>query len=148
MTGPMRSLPPEDAGTAAAEFAVVFPLLLLVLVGVVFVGRLATAEGQVEGAARDAARAASARRTVANAGAAARVEAEAALRAGGVTCRRLDARTDTSEFEPGGSVAVSVNCQVSLADLDLLGLPGSTTRTATARAPIDLYRGTGDGGGG
>ena len=57
-------------------------------------------------------------------------------------------RTDTSEFEPGGSVAVSVTCQVSLADLDLLGLPGSTTRTATARAPIDLYRGTGDGGGG
>jgi Flp pilus assembly protein TadG len=142
---PEEALPkaPGDAGTAAAEFAVVFPLLLLVLVGVVFVGRLATAEGQVEGAARDAARAASARRTVANAAAAARVEAEAALRAGGVTCQRLDVRTDTSQFEAGGSVAVSVTCQVSLADLDLLGLPGSTTRTATARAPIDLYRSTG-----
>jgi Flp pilus assembly protein TadG len=133
----------RDGGTAAAEFAVVFPLLLLVLVGVVFVGRLATAEGQVEGAARDAARAASARRSVTAAGQAARVEAEVSLANGGVSCRRLDVRTDTSQFEPGGSVAVSVTCQVSLADLDLLGLPGSTTRTATARAPIDLYRGTG-----
>ena len=113
------------------------------LVGVVFVGRLATAEGQVEGAARDAARAASARRSVTAAGQAARVEAEASLQDGGVSCRRLDVRADTSQFEPGGSVAVTVTCQVSLADLDLLGLPGSTTRTATARAPIDLYRGTG-----
>ena len=94
-----RRMRPQDAGTAAAEFAVVFPLLLLVLVGVVFVGRLATAEGQVEGAARDAARAASARRTVANAAAAARVEAEATLRAGGVTCQRLDVRTDTRSEE-------------------------------------------------
>jgi Flp pilus assembly protein TadG len=145
MTRPDEALPKArgDGGTAAAEFAVVFPLLLLVLVGVVFVGRLATAEGQVEGAARDAARAASARRSPANAGQAARVEAEAALRAGGVTCQRLDVRIDTSRFEPGGSVAVSVTCQVSLAGLDLLGLPGSTTRTATARAPIDLYRSTG-----
>jgi len=141
-TRPTRPARADDAGTAAAEFAVVFPLLLLVLVGVVFVGRLATAEGQVEGAARDAARAASARRSVPNAAQAARVEAEASLRAGGVTCRRLDVHTDTSDFEPGGTVAVSITCRVSLADLDLLGLPGSTTRTATARAPIDLYRGT------
>jgi Flp pilus assembly protein TadG len=137
-----RRLSP-DAGTAAAEFAVVAPLLLLMIVAVVFVGRLARAEGQVEGAARDAARAAAARRTSEAATDAARVEAEAALRAAGVTCRNLVVDVDNAQFHPGGSVAVEVTCTVSLADLELLGLPGSTTRSATARAPIDLYRGTG-----
>jgi Flp pilus assembly protein TadG len=133
----------REAGTAAAEFAVVAPLLLLMIVAVVFVGRLARAEGQVEGAARDAARAAAARRTSEAATDAARVEAGAALRAAGVSCRSLGVAVDASQFRAGGSVAVRVTCTVSLADLDLLGLPGSTTRSATARAPIDLYRQTG-----
>jgi Flp pilus assembly protein TadG len=122
---------------------VVAPLLLLLLVGVVLVGRVARAEGQVEGAARDAARAAAARRTPTTAAAAAREEATAALRRAGVTCRSLRVAVDTGSFHPGGSVAAQLTCQVSLADLELLGLPATTTRVATSRAPIDLFRGTG-----
>jgi Flp pilus assembly protein TadG len=133
----------SDEGAAVAEFAVVAPLLLLVLVAVVFVGRLASAEGQVEGAARDAARAAAARRTGAAAAGAARAEAAATLSASTVTCRRLGVTVDTADFRPGGSVTVTVDCLVSLADLDLLGVPGATTRSATVTAPIDLYRRSG-----
>jgi Flp pilus assembly protein TadG len=132
-----------EAGAAVAEFAVVAPLLLVLLLGVVFVGRLARAEGQVEGAARDAARAAAARRTTAAATTAARVEAAAALDASGVSCREMGVAVATAGFQAGGAVTVTVTCVVSLANLDLLGLPGSTTRRATATAPIDLFRGTG-----
>ncbi|HKE98487.1 MAG TPA: TadE/TadG family type IV pilus assembly protein [Actinomycetes bacterium] len=132
-----------EHGAAAAELAVVAPLLLVLLAGVVFAGRLARAEGQVEGAARDAARAAAARRTTAAATAAAQEEAEASLRAAGITCAPLGVAVDTGRFHPGGAVGVQVTCTVSLADLQLLGLPGATTRRAAAQAPIDLYRGTG-----
>lgn len=133
----------REAGAAVAEFAVVAPLLLVLLAGVVFAGRLARAEGQVEGAARDAARAAAARRTSAAATGAARAEAAAALAASGVSCRQMNVAVTTAGFQPGGSVTVAVTCVVSLANLDLLGIPGSTTRRATATAPIDLYRRTG-----
>jgi Flp pilus assembly protein TadG len=133
----------SETGAAVAEFAVVAPLLLILLVGVVFVGRLARAEGQVEGAARDAARAAAARRTSAAATTAARTEAAAARAAAGVSCRQMGVSVATAGFQAGGAVTVTVTCVVSLANLDLLGVPGSTTRRASATAPIDLYRGSG-----
>jgi Flp pilus assembly protein TadG len=140
---PARGHRPGERGAAAAELAVVAPLLLLLLAAVVFVGRLARAEGQVEGAARDAARAAAARRTPTAAGVAAQAEAEAALRAAGITCSPLAVALDTGRFRPGGAVGVQVTCTVSLRDLELLGLPGATTRRATVEAPIDRFRGTG-----
>src|SRR5262245_12373443 len=106
-----------ERGTAAAELAVAAPLLLLLVVAAVFVGRLARAEGQVEGAVRDAARAAAARRTPVAATAAAQAEASASLQAAGLTCQRFDVVVDTSAFDAGGSVAVRLTCQVSLVNL-------------------------------
>src|SRR5215218_4738046 len=94
----------RETGAAVAEFAVVAPLLLILLVGVVFVGRLARAEGQVEGAARDAASAA--------ATTAARTEAAAALAAAGVSCRQMGVSVATAGFQAGGAVTVTVTCVV------------------------------------
>jgi Flp pilus assembly protein TadG len=132
-----------ERGTAVAELAVVAPLLVIVLLAVVFAGRLVQAEGRVEGAARDAARAASVRRTPAAAIAAATTAAGATLGGGGLTCGRLAVTVDTGRFVPGGGVTATVTCTVSLADLGLLGVPGSLARSATAAAPIELYRGVG-----
>ncbi len=38
-------------------------------------------------------------------------------------------------------MTVTVTCEVPLADLALLGVPGSRTVTGTASSPVDVYRG-------
>jgi len=47
---------------------------------------------------------------------------------------------DTSSFDSGADVRVSVSCRVDLSDLVVPGLPGSTTVRAVEVAPIDPYR--------
>jgi len=132
---------PGERGAALAELAVVAPLLVVVLLSVVFAGRLVQAEGQVEGAARDAARAASVRRTPAAAVAAARAAAGATLGDARLTCGGLTVAVDTGRFVPGGGVSATVTCTVPLADLGLPWAPGSLERSATAAAPIEPFRG-------
>jgi hypothetical protein len=46
---------------------------------------------------------------------------------------------DTSSFEPGGTVAVEVACDVRLADAGLF-LPGATHVSSRAAEPLERYR--------
>jgi len=52
------------------------------------------------------------------------------------------ATTSTASFGRGGSVDVEVRCRVGLSDLGLVFLPGATTISARATAPVDTLRGT------
>ena len=101
------------------------PLLILMLLFVVALGRLAGARLDVDGAAAQAARAASIARDPSTATAMAQQTATAALGSDGVTCGHLTVSTDTAQFVPGGSVAVTVTCTVGLSDLTGLRLPAS-----------------------
>lgn len=131
----------NDRGSATLELVLVTPLLLLMLLFVVFLGRLGQARNDVDRAARDAARAASLARTPADADVAGRVAADDTLRAGGVSCRNMTVIIDTSGFAAGGEVAATVTCTVELADVAELTVPGTKTLTAAFTEPVDTFRG-------
>jgi Flp pilus assembly protein TadG len=107
---------------------------------VVALGRLSGARLNVDGAAAQAARAASIARDPSTATAMAQQTATAALGSDHVTCAQLTVSTDISQFAPGGSVAVTVTCHVSLSDLTGLRLPASESVSSRATSVIDTYR--------
>lgn len=129
-----------DNGSVTAELVIITPVAIALLCLVALVGRTTAARGQVDGAARDAARAASFARDPATAELAAQQSADAALGSTGVRCVRTDVMADVGSFGPGGQVTVSVTCDIELSDLGLIGLSGTRTIAASAVEPIDLYR--------
>ena len=132
----------DDRGSAAAELALVAPLMVLLLLFVVLCGRLATTQLRISDAAHQAVRAATAARTPAQASAAAHATATASLNAAGITCQSLSVLVDSGDFRPGTTVTVTVSCVVSLHDLTALGVPGSRTLSSTFYSVVDLWRGT------
>ena len=131
----------REGGVAAVEFVIVTPLLMVLLLFVVGLGRLGVARGDVDGAARDAARSASLARVAADAQPRAVEAARASLDARGITCTDFDVVVDAGAFVPGGSVAATVSCTVDLSDLTLVWTPGVTRLSSRFVAPIDGYRG-------
>lgn len=131
----------ERGSVTATELVILVPLFMMLFLLVVFCGRLINAKGVVEGAARDAVRAASIARSAGDAAAAADTAASTDLAGmGGARCAFNGATV--SGWAPGGQVVVEVSCTISLSDLSMLGIPGSKTITATQRAPVDRFRGT------
>jgi Flp pilus assembly protein TadG len=134
----------DERGSIAVEVAVIAPALLFLMLLVVFAGKVSEADGNVERAASDAARAASLRQHPGDATTDAQETAAANLAVAGVPCLSLTTTVDTENFGPGGTVTVTVRCEASMADVTLLGVPGRRTFTATAVEVIDTYRGIGD----
>jgi Flp pilus assembly protein TadG len=130
----------DDRGAVSTELVLLTPLLIVLLLFVVALGRFASARLDVDGAAAQAARAASIATTPAAATATAAQTATAALGTDHVTCAALTVRTDTASFAPGGSVAVTVTCSVTLSDLVGLRLPATESVSSTATSVIDTYR--------
>lgn len=133
----------DDGGSITVEMVLLAPLVFAFFCFVIGVGRLDEAHGQVVGAARDAARAASNARTPAEAVAAANSTAHADLASTGPACRSVHVHVATGQFRPGGSVQVTVSCTTDLADVTVSGLPGAKTLSASATAPLDTFRGVG-----
>jgi Flp pilus assembly protein TadG len=131
---------PDQRGTMTVELVLLTPLIFALLAFLVGLGRAADARGRLVGAVRDAARAASLAPTPAAAATAARQTALANLAGAGLECRRPQVGTDTTDFTPGGTVRVTVRCALDLSALIVSGLPGRTTLTADATAPLDSYR--------
>lgn len=130
----------RDNGTMALELALLTPLLVAFMLVMVGLGRVVEAQSQVDGAARDAARAASLSRTRPAARSAA-VEAAVRTLAGKRRCRTVpDTTVDFSEWRRGGQVSVAVHCQIDLSGLSLIGFHPSRTMSGTATAPIDTLR--------
>lgn len=134
-----------ETGTMTVELVLLIPLLFAFLAFIVGLGRTADARGRLTGAARDATRAASLSSSAAAAEAGARDTALADLQGAGLECRNPQIRTDTSQFRPGGQVSVTIRCALDLSALVVSGLPGYTTLTADATAPLDTYNGTYNG---
>lgn len=127
-----------DDGSVAMELVLVTPLLVLLLMIAVALGRMASARLRVDDAAHQAARAASLTRTAAQAQRQARAAAFASLGASGASCAHVTVTADVGTFTPGGVVRVSVACS---ADLGVSGLPAHVTVTRTAVSVVDLHRG-------
>ena len=133
----------RQRGAISTEFAVIMtPFIAAFVLLIVFAGRVAQAENDVRSASHDAARAASLTANPTRAEEQARRAAVADLTTSGMSCRNgLDVVVDTTEFHPGGWVAVTVTCHASFGDVASLAVPGERTFTATATAVIDTYRG-------
>ena len=132
--------PATDSGSLTVELVVLAPVVLALLLFTVGLGRITDGEGQLEGAARDAARAASLDSDPAAAATDARSAATADITATDLVCLELNVVVDTRAFTAGGVVVVHVSCTTDLSDLALSGLPGRKTLTATSTAPIESFR--------
>ncbi len=124
----------------ALELALLTPLLVAFMMVMVGLGRVVEAQSQVDGAARDAARAASLGRSRPSANAAATDAARQTL-GGRKWCRTLpNTVVDFSQWRRGGQVSVAVHCDINLTGLSLIGFKASKAMTGTATAPIDTLR--------
>jgi Flp pilus assembly protein TadG len=132
----------EDRGSASSEIVLFTPLLVMLLVFVaVVVHRGADARLRINDVAHQAARAASLERTGTRAAEQARSTATAALASAGVTCRSVTVDITTAGLRPGGTVTVTVGCDVDLGDALVLGA-GRKCLSATAIEPVDTWRST------
>jgi hypothetical protein len=132
----------EGGASSTIELILLTPLALVVLFFLVIAGRVGTATGQVAAASRDAARAASLAQTHTDAAAAARQTATAALQDRNVACGRVQVTVgEPAAFSAGGEIAVTVTCDLSLADVALPGVPLTRPITATSVEVLDRHRG-------
>ena len=135
----------QDRGNAPLELVLIAPIILIMIGLVVAAGRVSTAQGAVDAAARDAARQASVAANEGLAQDAALSSAESALRADGLDC-------DPEVAMPGlagafgtpigrpATVRAVVTCVVRLSGLLVPGLPGTITLRARFASPLDPFR--------
>ena len=128
-----------ERGSMAVEIVLLAPVMMAFMMLVVAGGRYVAVRGDIEAASRDAVRAASLERTEAAAAAIAVDTANAALQNVG----RCTNAALGGNFVSGGTITVTLSCDVSYDGLGLIGLPGSKTVTITSSAPIDQFRRTG-----
>jgi Flp pilus assembly protein TadG len=118
-----------ERGSLTVEFVLLAPLLIVLMLFLVLAGRVIEAHGQVDGAARDAARAASLARSLGEADADAQKAVNADING---WCQKVT----VDGFTPG-STAVTVSLRCSL-DLSYLGV-GTVTINGYAVAPLDQF---------
>ncbi len=136
MSGHPRAV--DERGSAAVEAVLLAPVVLLLVLFVVYLGRLSQADARVEHAAAQAARAASMARKSA-APQVAEATARAALDADGVECATLTidaASTSTAGLE---AISVTVRCTIPAGDLAPLA-PGMRTVEARSAEVFDVIR--------
>ncbi|WP_433501491.1 TadE/TadG family type IV pilus assembly protein [Sphaerimonospora sp. CA-214678] len=122
-----------EAGSMTAETVMLAPVLLLFLLFLVGAGRIVEAQGEVNGAARDAARAASVQRSLAEAESAATEVARSSLSG---DCSPQVSLSGT-DWKAGGVVRATVTCGL---DLGFLGFPGTKQMTGDSVVPLEQFR--------
>jgi len=134
----------DERGSAAIEAAVGMPAFVLFIGLIIFGGRTATTHSAVESAAAEGSRTASIERTASEAKRQAQTAATASLSNQDIHCLSTSVVIDVSDFgKPvgeAGSVTVTVECLLDLADLSVPGVPGSRLIKATSTSPLDTWR--------
>jgi Flp pilus assembly protein TadG len=140
-----------DRGTMTLELAIITPVFVGFMMLLAGLGRMVDVQSQIDGAARDAARAASVARDRTGPGGAQDMAQQAALSSlggNGWCTNGPTVSTNLSDWNPGGQVTVTVHCDVSLGDVAWIGFPGNKLMHGSATAPIDKYTYRNSGGGG
>ena len=133
----------EDRGSLTVELVVLTPVLMVVVLASLVFGRVVEARQQVVESARAGAEAAAVLPDVGSARWVGSIDSVVNLLDRSHTCAHATISVDTSHFVPGGYVTAHVSCLVLLSDVGFPGLPGSTTVSASATAPVDPYRSVG-----
>lgn len=140
-----------DRGSISVELAVLAPALALLLLLLAAGARVVEVQGHIDGAARDAARAASIARSPGEAVAMAQQAATADLSATS-WCLPNTVRSQVHGFSQGGplpggaaagggvsDVTVTVSCQVNMSPFTALGFRASRNFSGQAVAPLDPF---------
>lgn len=133
----MMRRPRSDHGSLSLELTVIAPVILVILAFLALAGRVSASHGQVQGAARDAARVASLTRGDPKADA--QSVADAAF--SGKTdpaCLGGPKVTIVGTPTPGQMLVARVTCSVDITGLGIPGLPPKTV-TVSVAAPVDQY---------
>lgn len=149
---PVPATADRERGSMSVELAAVIPALVLLLLIVALAGRLVESQGAIDGAARDAARAASLARYpgTGSLGATSLAQQAAAGDLSGF-CTGGNLAVTVANFpgldqpaQLGENVTVTVTCDVNTSVFGVLGLGVRHQMTATAVAPLDPFmcRGT------
>lgn len=136
-----RYLRSGERGSASVELVLLTPVLVSLLLLTVALGRLASVNGTVSDAARDAARSAANARTAVEARNTAMLLARSLLDGNDAGCDSPSVIVDTSDWRAGGSVAVTVRCPVPLTDVAGFGIGGTRTIDARFVEPLDRWKG-------
>ncbi|HET9893563.1 MAG TPA: TadE/TadG family type IV pilus assembly protein [Streptosporangiaceae bacterium] len=137
--------PRGDRGNAPLELVLLAPIILILIGFVIAAGRVNTAQGAVDAAARAAAREASVAPSEGVAQVNALASADAALRSDGLQCQPavslpgLSAAFGTP-IGRAASVHALVVCVVRLSDVVVPGVPGTITLRARFTSPLDPFR--------
>jgi Flp pilus assembly protein TadG len=135
----------RQRGSLSVELVILTPglVLLLLLLGVT--GRVVEAQGQLDGAARDAVRAASIAPSPLRASQAALQAAQADLGQSS-WCTANSVQALVAGFpaagqpaRPGQDVTATVTCDVNMRPFTLLGFHPAMVRTGQAVAPLDVF---------
>jgi len=129
----------DESGQALVEAALAIPVLLVLVFGVVAVGRVVEAKIAVQAAARESGRTLAVAPSEAEGIADALAVGEAVAAGYGLDGGRLSVEIDSGGFARGGVVTSDVTYSVSLSDLPLLGFFEVNVRASHAER-IDLYR--------
>jgi len=137
----------REAGMSVLEVVLLAPLVIGFIMILVVFGVLVNARGNVQGAARDAARIGSLQRDDTSAQGAAQNTAatELARTCPGAVVTQVnpnDTAQNSQDFTAGGLFTIKVSCTIPLTGLDWFSL-GAKTITAYSTAPLDTFRRTG-----
>jgi hypothetical protein len=129
----------DGTGAALVEAALVLPMLLVLVAGVVMTGRVAHAQIAVQSVARETSRTVAVAPSASEGLAAGEARALAVAAGHGLAAGQLGLMIDAGGWERGGVVRVEASYPVGLGGLPLLG---SLDITVTARHEqrIELYR--------
>jgi Flp pilus assembly protein TadG len=133
----------QARGSISVELAVLAPGLALLLLLVAAGARVVEVQGHIDGAARDAARAASIARSYGQAVAAAQQAAQADLGTTSLCAPRTIgvqvAGYPAVPLATAGAVTVTVTCQVNMSPFKTLGFGAAKQFTGQAVAPLDPF---------
>lgn len=137
----------DEAGMSALEVVLLSPLVIGFIMMLVIFGVLVNARGNVQGAARDAARMGSLQRDYQAAQGTAQDTAatELAKTCPGAIATQVNPNNvalPDNNFAAGGLFTIKVSCTIPLTGLDWFSL-GSHTIVAYSTAPLDTFRRTG-----
>ena len=128
----------NSSGSATVEMVLLAPILVLITLFVVYLGRAGGATEQVRHAADVAARSASASSTLHMAGVAG-AAARNDLAANGVNCASTSTTVAINNSPGSSSVTVTVRCLINQSGLGLLGVSEREV-SASSTEVIDRYR--------
>ena len=136
-----------EGGVTTIELVALVPLLAVMMLFVVFCGRVAVTHQTVTRASRDAARAASIAISRDDASIALEQTLTANLGANATNCTHLPVDYSAIALDSGGDtdwdagvIELRLTCTIPTGDLGLLGIGGTKTFTATAIEPVDTWR--------